>query len=150
VQLQWLLVLSLVVTAVACGSDRSMVAPSAIPSAALAVPSAALAVRTFTVTQGVSPRTGGYGYNVVLQLDETAGRGAWVTGLLFTMPGGYDTTCGLRVRVNANERSWSPPGWCLDFDSPALLSTVRVTVTFSDDDGRSGTFQSATSATNDP
>ena len=144
--------ITLAIAISACSGERLPLAPTA-PSASTTPqlpsgPSAAkLSVTTFTVVRTPSSQVGSAGqylYYAQLELADGAGTGAWVSGLLFTVPGGYNSSCSFpRSRVTPGAISWRPPEWCLDFGSPGAPTTIMVTVTFSDDDGRSGQVQAS-------
>jgi hypothetical protein len=145
----------------ACGGEnRSVTAPSPTAPAASPVPpnprpgpsTAVLAVSTFTAVL-VPPaltRTS-FGYDVKLELSETSGRsGATLTKITLIFPSGdTDNTgpgCwGKPVRINPGS-TWDMAraslGYCaLEPGSNNEVSSLALSVTFIDDDGRSGSVQ---------
>ena len=147
--------ITLAIAISACSGERLPLAPTApsssttptTPQLPSGPPAAKLSVTTFTVVRTPSSQVGSAGqylYYAQLELADAAGTGAWVSGLVFTVPGGYNSSCAFpRIRVTPGAISWRPPEWCLDFESPGSPTTIVVTVAFSDDDGRSGQVQAS-------
>ena len=154
-------VVLLVTATVACGgngpADRlttpSPFGEATVPEATGGPLAATLAVSTFSVTRRAEQLSGWVVYDVKLMLAETGGRsGATLRSIELSAAGmGTDSGCAgsRRVRIGPGE-TWDMDS--LGYCAPEVsihrsvgndISSVSLTVTFADDDGRVGHLSSS-------
>ena len=69
--------------------------------------------------------------------------GAQVSRVDFDIPGGHPAGCSFPGRMPPGATAWEPPPYCMDFDSPGAPPAISVTITYYDEEGRSGSVRAS-------